>query len=182
MEELRRLAELVRKRNQKAGRISSIFRQPDQPEKVRERIASRVFGIEISSGPGEKVISGHFTEGKLAGNAVNIKWYARNDGRLSMQENPLPDFYLVLTGPKTGKEGSTAAISLWTLDYVYLFRTEVIMGQLRLRGAEPSETTRIRRRDWNRCELYPESRCSYLNLSDAQMEMLKLFSSDSVGA
>jgi hypothetical protein len=180
-EELTHLADLIRVRNAVAKSITTFIGRPALIGHAGEFIASRIFGIELEPTATAKGIDGRFTGGKLAGNGVDVKWYAKNEGLLAIRGDALPDFYLVMTGPRTGAWSSKGEVRPWSIDYVYLIGARALVQELTKRGIRLSEATSVRREDWDRCELYPESRCPYLTLSDDQRAMLELFDSKSIG-
>lgn len=181
MKDLKQLAELVHERNRATNRIAGFVGRPAQIGHVGEFVASRIFAIELQQSASAKGIDGRFKHGKLAGKSVNVKWYSKNDGLLAMREDALPDFYLVMAGPKAGAESSKGKTRPWVIEYVYLIGAEALVHVLKKRGRKLNEATSIRREDWGMCELYPESRCPYLTLTDQQRAMIKLFSTESIG-
>jgi hypothetical protein len=54
----------------------------------------------------QKGIDGRFAGGSLARKTVNIKWYGKMEGLLDVSPGNLPDFYLVMTGPKATASSS----------------------------------------------------------------------------
>jgi hypothetical protein len=181
MADLKTLADLVHEHNRVNGRISAVVGRPPAIGHVGEFIASRIFGIELQLGASAKGIDGHFKGGKLAGKSVNIKWHTKNDGLLDMREDALPDFYLVMTGPKTAAASSGRETGPWVIEYVYLVGAEPLVRELRKRGIEPAEATSVRRADWEMCELYPKPRCPYLTLTEEQKALIGLFRTESIG-
>lgn len=43
---------------------------------------------------------------KLTGSTVNIKWYGKLDYMLDIHPEAVPDYFLVLTGPKSQPQSS----------------------------------------------------------------------------
>ena len=109
MSDLEKLAYLIRKRNQTASEIAELIERPAQIGHIGEFIAAHVFGISLMDSASNKALDGHFDSGGLQGSSVNIKWYAKNDGLLAITPDSLPDYYLVLTGARTGAESSSFA-------------------------------------------------------------------------
>lgn len=180
-DELVHLADLIRTRNAAAKSIATFVNRPATIGELGEFIASRVFDIQPDPTGAAKGISGHFTAGKVRGKNVSVKWYGRHEGLLAIKEDPLPDFYLVMTGPKGGAEDPGRLVLAWSIDYVFLIGAQALTQELLKRGVRITETTSVREEDWDKCEMYPESRCPYLTLTDKQRAMLKLFSSKSIG-
>ena len=46
-------------------------------------------------------IDGHFADGPLAGRSVNVKFHPKLEGLLDIRPDGVPDYYLVLTGPRS---------------------------------------------------------------------------------
>lgn len=181
MEDLKELAGLVHERNRATDKIAGFVGRAAQIGHVGEFIASRIFDIELEESASAKGEDGRFRSGKLAGQSVNIKWYTKNDGTLAMREDALPDFYLVMFGPKQDALTSKGTTRPWVIEYVYLLGGGALARELKKRGRKLNEATSVRREDWDMCELYPEPRCPYLTLTDEQQRMLKLFSTESIG-
>jgi hypothetical protein len=182
MEDIKTLAGLIHEHNRVTDRISALVGRPAVIGHVGEFIASRIFGIELEHSASTKAIDGHFKHGKLAGKSVNVKWYTKNDGFLDMRKDALPDFYLVLAGPKTAAVSSEGTTRPWVIEYVYLVGAEPLVRELKKRGIEPTEATSVRRADWEMCELYPEPRCPYFTLTDEQKALIGLFRTESIGS
>ena len=75
MNDLQRLAELIRNRNSIERNIASITGRPALTGHTGEYIAANIFDIQLVESASEKGIDGHFNTGPLAGRSVNIKWY-----------------------------------------------------------------------------------------------------------
>lgn len=101
MNNLEQLAELIRKRNALEREIKALIGRPAAIGHIGEYIAATVFDIALEESATQKGIDGHFTDGPLKDRTVNIKWYARREGLLDITPDGLPDYYLVLTGPKS---------------------------------------------------------------------------------
>ena len=175
MEDLVRLAELIRTRNVVASQIAALIGRPAQIGHVGEYIASCVFGIALERSASQKGIDGHFVEGQLVGYSVNIKWYTKQDGLLDVTLDALPDFYLVLTGPKTGATSSRGKVRPWVIETVYLFEARKLVDTLRSLGVKIGVATSVRQRFWREAEIYPTQRNTRLVLTDEQRRLLALF-------
>ena len=95
------LANLIHNRNKIAEEISLIIDRPAQIGHIGEFIASKIFQITLAESASEKAIDGYFSSGTLQGKSVNIKWYAKRENMLDITPDALPDYYLVMTGPKS---------------------------------------------------------------------------------
>lgn len=175
MDDVIRLAKLIRTRNTTMRQIAALIQRPALIGHVGEYIASRVFGIALEESASQKSIDGHFTDGKLAGQSVNIKWYAKRENILDVTPNALPDFYLVLAGPKSAGTSSRGEVRPWVIEAIYLFDTPQLVHRLRSRGVKIGVATSVRQSLWDEAEVYPTPRNAQLMLSEAQRKLLAHF-------
>jgi len=68
--------------------------------------------------------------GSLADMTVNVKWYGKLEYMLDINPDALPDFFLVMTGPKSINPTSNGGIRPWLIDYVFLFNATELMIEL----------------------------------------------------
>ena len=173
MEDLRRLANLIRKKTELEAEITGIIGRPAQIGHVGEFIASRVFHITLTPSATERGYDGHFREGPLKGASVNIKWYARQEGLLDIDMSRRANFYLVLAGPHGyGPKGDPRP---WLIKSVYLFDAPRLAAALTTRGVKMGIATSVKKADWEAAEIYPQPQNPLLQLSDEQRELLALF-------
>ncbi len=131
---LGKLAELIKVRNQIANEISSLIDRPAQIGHVGEFIASQVFNITLEESASTPAIDGFFSEGNLRGQSVNIKWYAKRENVLDITPEKLPNYYLVMTGPKTTVMTSKGQSRPWLIESVFLFNANELVNNLRKKG------------------------------------------------
>ncbi len=172
---LRDLAAAIRRRNVVAEQVASLVGRPALIGHVGEFIASRVFGIELEESASAKGIDGHFQGGPLAGMSVNVKWSTKHDGLLNVNPEALPDYYLVLAGPRTPAVSSRGSVRPWVIESVFLFDASSLVARLRQRGVKVGVATSVVRALWDEAEVDPVSRNPALTLADAQREALALF-------
>ena len=172
---LRQLAELIKSHNAVERGIAEIVGRPGLIGHVGEYIASEIFGIELLESASHKGIDGHFAAGPLAGKSVNVKWYPKLESLLDITPNHLPDYYLVLTGPRTAAESSRGSTRPWTITSAFLFDTRKLMPQLRARRIKIGIATSVRRQYWDDAEVYPSQSNDALTLTHAQRAMLAMF-------
>src|SRR5262245_12005509 len=98
--DLERLAELIRARNRIDSELAVLITRPALCGHVGEYIAAAIFDIALERSAAHKGSDGRFNAGPLAGRSVNVKWYTAFCGPLDITPRALPDYYLVLTGPK----------------------------------------------------------------------------------
>ncbi len=140
---LDRLATLLTEMNSIRNRISEITQRPATIGHTGEYIASKIFDIELDESASSKGIDGHFRSGQLVGKSVNIKWYSKLEYLLDITPQTLPDYYLVMTGPK-GQAVSS-------------------------RGVNVGVASSVRKHEWQAAEIYPNKRSMVYRLSDEQM-------------
>jgi hypothetical protein len=124
-----------------------------------------------------KSIDGRFSAGPLKERTVNIKWYARQEGVLDITPDALPDYYLVLTGPKSGAMTSREQVRPWTIENVFLFEARSLVDELKCSGVKIGTATSVRQPLWARAEIYPSHCDDLFELSEEQRVALALFSS-----
>jgi Family of unknown function (DUF6998) len=175
MDDLERLADLVRRRNSVGEEICGIIDRPALVGHVGEFIAARIFGIALVSSASHKAIDGHFRDGSLGGRSVNIKWYGRQEGLLDITPKELPDFYLVLAGPRGAAESSRGEARPWAIESVFLFDAECLVAVLRERSLKLGVATSVRRELWREAEIFPRPMQPALVPTEEQRGLLSLF-------
>jgi hypothetical protein len=173
---LTHLAKLVQERNRVAGEITSVIGRPGQIGHLGEYIASKVFDIRLEESASSKAIDGYFSSGPLNGLSVNIKWYAKLEFLLDITPDALPDYYLVMTGPKTKELTSKGKARPWLIEFVFLFEAKPLVRELNKRGLKIGIATSVRQTYWQKAEIYPRPFNRDLLLSDEQKRLLRLFS------
>ena len=172
--DLDQLARLIAARNDWERETSAIIGRPALIGNLGEYIAAQVFNIRLHKSGSHQASDGLFVDGPLAGQTVNVKWYARQEVSLDLAPG-CPDVDLVLAGPR-----ATAALRgdpgrPWLFDSAHLFLAGRLIEQLR--DVKLGVATSIRRALWDAAELYPVARCPDYTLSEGQREMLRLFDS-----
>ena len=140
-----------------------------------EYIASKIFRIALVESASHKAIDGHFREGPLKERSVNIKWYSLREGLLDITPDSLPDYFLVLSGPKSGPMSSRGQVRAWTIDGVFLFDAHSLISQLQTRGVGLGIASSVAQQYWQEAEVYPNQRSTKLILSDEQRRQVSLF-------
>ena len=176
MEQIQRLAELVKQKNYADGKIADLIGRPTLPGHFGEFIAARVFGIELHDSAVQKGSDGRFADAPLSGRTVEIKYYPKNEGILDIKVDGVPDYYLVLTGPKSAAVSSRGKTRPWVIEAVYLFETAPLMKRL---TAKIGIATSVRREFWQESEIYPIANPAF-PLTQSQRDVLALFSEASV--
>lgn len=175
MDVLERLAELIRTKNRIDDEIAGIIGRPAQIGHVGEYIASNIFGIKLEESAARRAIDGHFMDGPLAGRTVNIKWYGKMEGLLDITPNHLPDYYLVMAGPKSGAISSRGKTRPWLISAVYLFDARHLVGMLNTRGVKIGVATSVAASMWEEAQIYPIQQSKTLVLSRDQRKQIELF-------
>lgn len=175
MNELERLADLLRKKRQIDSDISSIIRRPSLPSHIGEFIASRIFGIRLEVSATAKGIDGVFIEGPLNEKTVNVKLYGKQEGILDITTHSLADYYLVLTGPKSPPVTSRGANRPLVIDHVYLFKMRTLVKSLTNRNLKIGVATSVAKDYWDQAEIYPDQNNKELILTEEHLRQLRLF-------
>ena len=178
-QELAELARLIQERNVIASQITGIIDRPAQIGHIGEFIASKVFDIRLEESAVAKGIDGVFRSGPLAGSTVNVKFYGKLEGLLDIRRDAVPDYYLVLTGPRATALTSRGEARLWHIDSVFLFQGARLLAHLEDRGVKIGVATSVTKPQWEAAQVFPSAGNSELELSDEQTEWLRLFSSNS---
>ena len=173
--ELQRLASIIKRRNAIGDEIVAIIGRPDHPGHLGEYVASRVFGIRLPESAVTKGIDGHFTAGPLAGRSVNIKKYGIHQGLLDIRSDAVPDYYVVLAGPRSQPASSRGTTQPWVIESVFLFNGPAIVKELTDRGVKIGVATSVRRHFWDDAEIYPTPNNPALPLTAEQRAMIALF-------
>lgn len=172
---LEQVAHLVARRNAIDAEITAIVGRPPLAGHLGEWIASQVFDISLEPSASARAIDGRFRSGPLVDRTVNIKWYGKRDGLLAITDDPLLDYYLVMTGPPAPAVSSRAITCPLLITAVYLFNAPQLLESLRTRGVRLSVATSVRVRLWDAAEIYSRPNNSELPLTRAQVEALSLF-------
>jgi hypothetical protein len=141
--DLEQLANLIKKRNLLENEITALIGRPAQIGHIGEHIAAEVFKIALEESASQKGIDGHFIDEPLAGRSVNVKWYAKREGLLDITHSP-PDYFLVLTGPKSKTMNSRGQVRPWLIESVFLFEANSLVTQLRNRKVAIGIATQCR--------------------------------------
>jgi hypothetical protein len=175
MNDLVRLAELIRQRNAVERKITTVIGRPVTTGHLGEFIASKIFRIRLADSASKKDIDGQFRDGPLVGRSVNIKFYPKHDGLLALSPDTSSDFILVLAGPKSPAASSRGQFRPCVIESVFLFDTAVLVASLKRRGVKFGPATSIRQHYWEAAEIYPLQRSNLLVLSEEQRLLLALF-------
>ena len=155
--------------------IAAITGRPALTGHTGEYIAANIFDIQLVESASEKGIDGHFMSGSLAGRSVNIKWYTIRQNLLDLTPESPPDYYLVMTGAKSGVLSSRGQVYPATVSSVFLFEWETLLAALQQRKVKLGIATSVAEYLWADAEIYPEQRNGTLVLTSTQYERLGLF-------
>ncbi len=175
MDELKTLAELIKKRNGIGIRISKIIDRPSLQGHMGEFIAGKIFDLELHEDATKRGNDGVFKSGQLAGKNVNIKWYAKRENSLDINSVDPAEYYMVLTGPKSSMGSSRGSDRPLVINHVFLFESEKLISQLKKRAVKIGITTSITQEQWNDAEIFPNQRNNLLLVTEKQKELLGYF-------
>jgi hypothetical protein len=176
--DLERLVDLLTELNSIGEKISESTQRPATIGHTGEYIAAEIFDIELEESANAKGIDGHFRSGSLAGKTVNVKWYSKLEYMLDINPDALPDFYLVMTGPKASEPTSKGGIRPWLINHVFLFNAAELVIELNARGVNIGIASSVRKHEWQAAEIYPNKRSMVYRMSDERMAMILAFGSD----
>lgn len=171
---LTQLAKEIGNKNLLDDRIAKITGRPCERGHTGEYIAAQIFGITLESAANTKNYDGKFAEGTLAGKAVEIKWFGKLEYMLDIKPTQ-PDYYLVMTGTESPAVASKGKTRPWTINHVFLFDANDLVGKLRGYGVKIGVATSVRKHLWEAAEVYPKPQSFLLKLTDEQREMLAQF-------
>src|SRR5260370_37348918 len=100
MNNLPRLAELLKARNTVEGNIANLIEQPVNIASVGDYIASVIFGITHTESA-QKVIYDKFSYCPLAGHTVHVQWHTRCEVARRLRTDSTPDYYIGMVGQTT---------------------------------------------------------------------------------
>ena len=175
MDELKTLAELIKKRNGIGIRISKIINYPSLPGHMGEFIASKIFDLELHETAQHQGSDGIFKSGPLAGKNVNIKWYAKRENVLDINPIDPAEYYLVLAGPKSSAASSRGTSRPLVINSVFLFESESLISQLKKRTVKIGIATSVTQKQWSDAEIFPNQMNNLLPVTEKQKELLGYF-------
>ena len=171
-EQLARLAELLQSRNAIDAQIAAVIGRPALTGHIGEWIAARIFPIAAHKQANIKGSDGIFTAGLLAGQSVNVKWYWRHENVLDINVQAVPDWYLVLAGPRGNAISSQGQHRPALIHAVYLLHGSTLLEQLKAFKVKIGIATSVRKQMWEKAEIYPRQVCQALILSPEQNTVL----------
>ncbi len=174
MNNLPRLASLLKSRDTIDSKIAHIIGHPTQIQSVGEYIASVIFGVVLDVSPEHKERDGRFTRGPLMGHTVDVQWRTRHDSILHVKTDPPPDYYLVFVGSKEATAIQSLSIP-WVIESVHLFDASELLLALHERGVQIGTGTSITGPLWEHAEIYPAQNSVQLQLTGEERELLTLF-------
>ena len=173
---LERLACLLARRNATDKKITALIGRPATRGNVGEWIAQTIFGVELEEAANQRGFDGRFADGPLAGKTVNVKWYGERAGVIDINPHAVPDYYLVMTGPKAVAKPARCRSLPLVIAEVFLFDAPALVERLRRRGVRLGIGASVRKVEWEEARVYPAAAYgARLPITDAQQEALKLF-------
>ncbi len=173
---LAQLAALVEKRNAIDDKIAAVIGRPAHSGHIGEYVAAEIFHIELLESASHKGIDGHFASGAIEGRSVNIKYYSKRQNVLDVSTpDHLPDFYLVLTGPRVQPISSRGTTQPWVIDSIFLFSAHELIQSLKRRPVKIGIATSVAASYWENSEIYPSERNSAYSITREQREQIGMF-------
>ena len=107
---------------------------------------------------------------------MNVKWYGKRTGVLDINPHGVPDYYLVMTGPKAAAGNARGQTLPWVITEVFLFDASALVERLRGAGRTPGVATSVRQHEWEAARVHPATAIDVpMTLTEAEREALKLF-------
>ena len=175
MKRLDGLSELVARRNVVSTEIAAILGRPTQLGHLGEFVASELFDIELEASANNKGFDGRFRQGLLAGKSVDVKTYAKREGIMDLRVQDLPDYYLILSGPRAPAASSKGQDRPWVIDGVHLFDAKALVESLLSRRLKVGIAASVAASYWLAAEVYPTHTCKLLDIRDDQRAWLESF-------
>ena len=179
MKDLEKLSTLIKKWNRLEREISAIIERPGTISNVGEYIASKVFDIVLERSRTRQAYDGVFGNGLLKGLRVNVKISRERESFIDWRDDALPDFFLILAGPKRTSRRKTGESRPVRIASAYLFRVKETRAQLISREVNLPKNRRVQASiahwQWEAAEVFPNANCDLLVLSSKQRSLLMLF-------
>jgi uncharacterized protein YciI len=182
MARLNQLSELVARRNAISGEIAAILGRPAQIGHLGEFLAAELFGVELEAAANNRSYDGRFTGGVLAGKTVDVKTYPKREGIIDLRTEHLPDYYLVIAGPKSTVASSRGQDRPWIIDSIHLFDAKALVEALLAKGLRVSVAASVSAELWAPAEVYPDNVCQLLALRPEHEQWLAAFGRQTLGA
>lgn len=115
----------------------------------------------------------------LPRDARRTSFYAKQQGILDIPE-ALPDYFLVLAGPRALAAPSRGTTLPFAIQSVCLFDAPALVSTLKSSGVKVGVATSARQHFWAQAEIFAESSNRKLILTDEQHRMWALFSPKAV--
>ena len=101
--------------------------------------------------------------------------YGKREGILDIRSEYLPDYFLVLTGPKSSAADSHGTTRPWVINEVFLFEARPLIDRLVTRGVKLGAATSVRAAEWEDARIYPVTSGAPLKLTRVQEDEIRLF-------
>ncbi len=191
MGDLKKLAKLLKDRNNTEKEINHLTKYPVSTGQLGEYIAEIIFNVgeaesRIETGNDGTFKNGTFRKNNLTDKTVNIKWYTSTYNYLVMDrdKDKRPDYFLVLRG---GTKRATSTKNMFYplhVSSVHLFPTEELIKQLSGKvgiGTSQSRATSVKKEYWDEYKIYSEEDDNYENpVTEKGAYLLGMFSSESL--
>lgn len=170
--DLPQLAALIKQRTPIDAQIAALLNRPAERMHASRAIATLIFDIALEN---PASFTGQFRNGPLAGKTVSIKWNGKDEGVVDIKPESVPDYYLVMTGPRGTGGSSRGTTAPWVIVTVYLLDAPRLVADLQAQGVRLTESTKVPPATWHAAEIYPAHN-SLLPLNEEQRMLLQLFS------
>lgn len=182
MDKLHQLSHLVLEFNAITAKISDLIGRPALLGNVGEFIASELFDFALETRGNNHAWDGRFRSGPLKDKTANIKVLGRREGILDLNMSLLPDYYLVLAGPRARTSMSGLSSRPWSIASIHLFNARELHSAFTLAGRRVGIASSVRLAEWDAAEVYPHNRSGILKLTDEQRRWIETYGKAPVDA
>ena len=147
--------------------------RPTNNGHIGEYIAANIFETTFEESATNRGSDGYFASGPLVGKSVNVKLYAKRTNILDINPSALPDYFLVLTGPKAAAASSKGTVAPLCVTTVFMFHAKELVGQQK---GKIGIATSVPQAFWDKAEIFPRPNNPELVVSPTQKEIHKTFS------
>ncbi len=168
---MRRLSDLLALKNYSELEIAHLIGMKARAEYVAAFVCSCVLNIGLEESTSCPFLSGIFADGPLKGASVQIARVPADCFSSFIQRCPKTDYFLFIGGRDSRKGGSSGFYSAWTIRSIYLVPSRDLMSH----SPETGTSEILSDCFPDDFEIYPASKCSLLELTHYQRQLLDLF-------
>jgi hypothetical protein len=171
--EIVELSSLIKRINGAKEDIAELIGRPAAIQGIGESIAAEILGVSLQETAPHIRRTGVFLDGPMKGKRVEIEWQVRSFDAVSVGEEA--DCLLYLVGISSFYRTPHEYYRPWLINSVYFIDPEEL-SRLRKSDQGCIWDISMKKEEWKKFEIYPESNSQHLVLDEGQKEMFGLFS------